>query len=77
MKLKTTYVYDYTRVNDGSPSPYSDEQMALTYAFHAYYEAGHYEWKSVTIEKLACDDSEHYPNACWHFRVTIKDEGQA
>lgn len=68
----TPFEYLYVRKNDGSPSPYSAEQRALAEAFVAFHEAGGYEWRTVEIANLPCTmRAEHYPDICWHYRVTI------
>jgi len=66
------FSHTYVRVNDGSPSAYSAEQMAIDEAFVSFHEKGGYEWSKFEVEKLKCDNrTEHYPNLCWHYIVRI------
>lgn len=72
-QAKATFTHVYERVNDGSPSPYSNEQLAIDEAINEMHKAGHWGWQTLTIETLECDLREaHYPDLCWHYRVTME-----
>lgn len=70
--MTNDFIYGYSHKNDGSPSAYSSEQKAIDNALVAFSEAGGTDWRALTIEPLPCDARDlHYPDACWHYKVTI------
>jgi hypothetical protein len=68
-----TFVYISSEVNDGGWKQSSAEQRALDRAFGEYYKTGHWEWATLMVTKLPCDDRDaHYPNLCWHYQIEIE-----
>jgi hypothetical protein len=57
-------------------------QLALDEAFVAFHEWGGWDYESVKIAKLECDNRDkddpesHYPDLCWHYLISINvDDG--
>lgn len=75
--MNEAFVFEYVAVNDGKWRTYSHEEVARMNAFRAFHDTGAFEWASYTIENLPCDHRDpddpdsHYPDLCWHYRVTI------
>ena len=65
------FTYIYSHKNDGQPSPYSAEQRAINEALAHFYQAGGWEWDDMLISKLPCDQSDHYPDICYHYEILI------
>ena len=66
------YTYISSQVNDGEPHYSSPMEDAIGNAFVGFHKNGTTEWQSFKVEKLNCDSPEaHYPNVCWHYKVTI------
>lgn len=74
MKLEHLYVW----VNDGEPRMSTPLERGIDEALSLWHDKGQWEWEVITLRSLPCDNREpdaegtHYPNLCWHYRVTIE-----
>lgn len=85
MSVVEAFVHEFVWVNDGRPHQSSVIERAINEAVVAMFmfDQAFYEWASISVEKLPCDNRDkedpesHYPDLCYHFRITIEPEKEA
>ena len=77
MSLMISCVHEFSWKNDGGWHTHSALERAIGEALMKAHEQGVWEWQSMNIEGLPCDNRDkddpnsHYPELCYHYRVTI------